>query len=157
LCGRRLRGVPPFPDDAFDLCLCTQAFYFLPDPESAIREFERVLRPGGRVVLTLPVVYPGTERLYTGLQLRELFADWEDVVVIENGGTIVSTVTLSAYFLHQLAKRVPHPLRAAFVPLYAALNLAGEGLDLVERRLPPSSARLPANLLLRATRAARGG
>jgi SAM-dependent methyltransferase len=142
----------PFPDASFDLCLCTQAFYFVPDARRAIDEFARVLRPNGHVVITVPVVYPGTERLYTPLQLREAFADWEDVQIVANGGTVVSLVTLTAYLLHQGEKRLPGALGALFAVFYAFLNVAGEAADTVERRLLSSAATLPANLLLRAAR-----
>jgi SAM-dependent methyltransferase len=142
----------PFADASFDLCLCTQAFYFLPDPRSAIDELARVLRPGGHVVITVPVAYPGTERLYTAVQLREAFSEWEDVEVVESGGTVVSMVTLAAYLVHQVEKRIPGEARAAFAVFYALLNLAGEAADAVERRFLSSASTLPTNLLLRATR-----
>jgi SAM-dependent methyltransferase len=142
----------PFPDGSFDLCLCTQAFYFVPDPERAVAEFARVLRPGGHALLTLPVVYPGTERLYAPLQLRELFTAWEDVMVVDNGGTAVSIATLSAYFLHQIEKRLPRPIAPALAAVYVALNAAGEAADAFERRFLGSADALPANLLVRATR-----
>lgn len=142
----------PFPDESFDLCLCTQAFYFVPAPTSAVAELARVLRPGGHAVLTLPVVYPGTERLYAPLQLRELFAAWEDVAVVGNGGTAVSITTLSACFVHEIEKRVPPRLAPAFAVAYVALNAAGEAADAVERRFLASADALPPNLLVRATR-----
>lgn len=147
----------PFPDASFDLCLCTQAFYFVQDTARAIAELGRVLRPGGHALLTLPVVYPGTERLYSELQLRELFGDWNDIVVVENGGTAVSIVTLSGYFLHQIEKRAPRRLRPGFAALYAALNGVGEAADAFERRFLASAATLPANLLVRATRPTDSG
>jgi SAM-dependent methyltransferase len=146
----------PFPDESFDLCLCTQAFYFVAEPRQAVAEFARVLRPGGRALLTLPVVYPGTERLYSELQLRELFTGWGDVLVVENGGTSVSVATLSAYLVHQVEKRLPRRLRPAFRALYAALNVMGEAADAFERRFLASAGRLPTNLLLLATRPAAG-
>lgn len=42
----------PFPDDAFDLVMCAHALEHLADPQEAIAEMLRVLRPGG-VVLAL--------------------------------------------------------------------------------------------------------
>jgi SAM-dependent methyltransferase len=142
----------PFPDESFDLCLCTQAFYFVADPADAVAEFARVLRPGGHALLTLPVVYPGTERLYAPLQLRELFAGWDDVLVVENGRTAVSLTTLAAYFLHQVERRVPRRIGPAFAAAYVALNAAGEAADAFERRFLASADSLPANLLVRARR-----
>ena len=143
----------PFPDASFDLCLCTQAFYFVPDPVRGVSELSRVLRPGGHAVLTLPVVYPGTERLYSELQLRELFDGWDDVVVVDNGGTVVSIATLAGYLLHRFERRAPRPARPVFDALYVALNLAAEAADRLERRYLWADARLPANLLVRARRA----
>ena len=41
----------PFDDDTFDLIWCAQSMYSLPDPLSALREFRRVVRPGGIVAV----------------------------------------------------------------------------------------------------------
>jgi demethylmenaquinone methyltransferase/2-methoxy-6-polyprenyl-1,4-benzoquinol methylase len=38
----------PFPDDAFDAAHCALALTAIPDPERAVAEVDRVLRPGGR-------------------------------------------------------------------------------------------------------------
>jgi ubiquinone/menaquinone biosynthesis C-methylase UbiE len=43
----------PFSDAAFDLVLCQQGLQFFPDKPGAIREFWRVLAPGGRVALSV--------------------------------------------------------------------------------------------------------
>jgi ubiquinone/menaquinone biosynthesis C-methylase UbiE len=43
----------PFSDAAFDLILCQQGLQFFPDKPGAIREFRRVLAPGGRVALSV--------------------------------------------------------------------------------------------------------
>lgn len=45
----------PEPDESFDAILCTEVFEHLPRPHEAVREFARLLRPGGKVLLTAPV------------------------------------------------------------------------------------------------------
>ena len=42
-----------FPDESFDHVLCGFALFFLPDPEQAVREWRRVLRPKGRLALSV--------------------------------------------------------------------------------------------------------
>jgi ubiquinone/menaquinone biosynthesis C-methylase UbiE len=37
------------PDASFDVALCALGLMYLPDPERAVREMRRVLRPGGRL------------------------------------------------------------------------------------------------------------
>lgn len=41
-----------FDDASFDAVLCGFAVFLLPDPRAALREWQRVLKPGGRLVLS---------------------------------------------------------------------------------------------------------
>jgi SAM-dependent methyltransferase len=42
-----------FPDASFDVVLCALGLMYMPDPQQALREMRRVLRPGGRVSLAV--------------------------------------------------------------------------------------------------------
>lgn len=47
----------PAEDDAFDSALCTAVLEHLEEPESAIRECHRVLKPGACAVYTVPFIW----------------------------------------------------------------------------------------------------
>ena len=46
-------GSLPFADREFDLIVCQQGFQFFPDRVQAVREIHRVVKPGGRVGITV--------------------------------------------------------------------------------------------------------
>ncbi len=52
-------GLLPFEDASFDGLICTDALNHLPDRAGVLREWARVLEPGGRLVFTDPVVVSG--------------------------------------------------------------------------------------------------
>jgi len=45
----------PFPDDQFDLILCSHVLEHVPDDRQAMRELYRVLKPGGWAILMVPL------------------------------------------------------------------------------------------------------
>jgi SAM-dependent methyltransferase len=151
----------PFEDASFDGVLFTQAFDLVADPAAAIRELERVVRPGGWLVVTVPFVWEferaGSDRRYTATQLAALFSGWRDVSVAEDGGRAVVWAAVTGSLAHaaeaRLARGVLAPLaRAAFACVYSAVNVIALGLDAVERRTGETTHVLPMNLLLTARR-----
>lgn len=55
-----LGGPLPFDDDAFDVVVASLCLHYLEDWAAPLTELRRVLRPGGRLVLSVPhpMVYP---------------------------------------------------------------------------------------------------
>lgn len=60
----------PYPSGAFDFITCVEGLEHLENPFNAIREFHRILKPGGKLIISLPN-YLNIERrlrfLVTGL------------------------------------------------------------------------------------------
>jgi len=72
----------PFGDDSFNTILCTEVLEHLKDPKKAIKEMKRVLKPGGRLILTTRFIFPIHTYEYdyyrfTEFDLRNLFKDWK--------------------------------------------------------------------------------
>ena len=54
----------PFRDQVFDGIIATEVLEHVPDPAATFREFYRVLRPGGKVILSTPMYWPAHEQPY---------------------------------------------------------------------------------------------
>jgi N-acyl-L-homoserine lactone synthetase/2-polyprenyl-3-methyl-5-hydroxy-6-metoxy-1,4-benzoquinol methylase len=62
------KGFTPYPDGVFDCILSVHALHFLKEPEITIREYFRVLKPSGGIILVEPRCM---SKLYHVLQLNE--------------------------------------------------------------------------------------
>ena len=83
----------PFPDNTFDAILSTEVLEHAEHPEGLIAEMLRVLRPNGRIVLTVPFSarvhhMPFDYSRFTNYRLSQLFADFTDVHVEELGNDL---------------------------------------------------------------------
>jgi SAM-dependent methyltransferase len=83
----------PFPDESFDNVLCTEVLEHAEDPAALVCEMKRVLRPGGRIVVTVPFSArvhhaPHDFHRFTSFGLVSLFADFTDVQIVERGNDI---------------------------------------------------------------------
>ncbi|KKQ77576.1 MAG: Methyltransferase type 11 [Parcubacteria group bacterium GW2011_GWC1_38_6] len=74
----------PFDDSSFDIVLCMVVLEHLEDPKKAIAEMLRVLRPGGKILISVPFLFPIHDSpndfwRFTKYGLRVLFKDWNIV------------------------------------------------------------------------------
>ena len=54
----------PFRDQAFNGIIATEVLEHVPDPAAVFREFYRVLKPGGKALLSTPMYWPAHEQPY---------------------------------------------------------------------------------------------
>jgi len=72
----------PFEDNEFDIVLCMVVMEHLEDPQRAIKEMKRVLKVGGKVLVSVPFMFPmhdtpGDYWRFTKYGLKMLFKDWD--------------------------------------------------------------------------------
>ena len=48
----------PYPDGSVDGFVCVAVLEHVPDPARALREMQRCLKPGGKVLLVVPAMFP---------------------------------------------------------------------------------------------------
>ena len=108
----------PLAGDTFDAVLCTQVLEHVPDPQQVLAELYRVLRPGGRLFLTVPQSWELHEAPYDyfrftryGLELMFQQAGFERFEIQPRGG-----------YFYFLAERIRH------LPGYLPGFVEGRGL-----------------------------
>ncbi len=89
----------PFDSGSFEQILCSEVLEHLAKPEQAVKEMARVLGDGGRLVLTVPFIYPIHEAPYdyqrfTLYGLRRLFEHFFDIEEIKELYTEEQTLAI---------------------------------------------------------------
>ena len=79
-------GKIPFRDNLFDYVITTEAFHHFPNPNLALKEIFRILKKGGKLILTditfkssiikslFKFLEPGHVKIYTKEEFKDLFA-----------------------------------------------------------------------------------
>lgn len=113
----------PEPDGSFDAIMCTEVFEHIINPREAVKEFSRLTKKGGWLVITAPfcsLTHFAPYHFYTGFNRffyeTELKLNGFEILEITHNGNYFE-------FVAQEVKRIPHMAK-----LYA-----GDGLGRVER------------------------
>jgi SAM-dependent methyltransferase len=149
----------PFPDGSFDVALSTQVLEHVIDPDAAVAEMARVLRPNGYAFVSVPSTWPyhpspGDYWRWTadGLTILLERNGLHVVEVAPLRGTGACLVTIGAFYLNVVVAHIRLP-RLLSAPLFAAVNLTGILIDPPTRSLAYGS--MSANHLAVATRLPR--
>ncbi len=133
----------PFADETFDSVLCNQVLEHVFNPDEFLGEIARILKPGGKLLLTVPFVWDEHEQpydyaRYSSFGLQALLEKQKFRVLVQKKlGTDVSTLfQLVNVYLFKVIRELPLSLRLLLtVTAMAFVNLAG----LFARLLLPSN------------------
>ncbi len=126
----------PFAAACFDLVICTQVLCYCTNPFGVVQEILRVLKPGGRLLLSSPAIFPKHAehdrwRFFpSGLQL--LLQEFSHVEVVAEGNSVAAVCRVIAVGLDQcLTGGLPHRLASSLlIPL---TNRFGRRFDKLNR------------------------
>ncbi|MEM0541986.1 class I SAM-dependent methyltransferase [Flavobacterium sp. j3] len=98
----------PVADKSFDAIMCTEVFEHIVNPREAIKEFSRILKKEGYLIITAPfcsLTHFAPYHFYTGFNL--FFYETE---LVKNGFSIIEITPNGNFFeyLAQEIKRLPH-------------------------------------------------
>ncbi|MBI1903435.1 MAG: methyltransferase domain-containing protein [Planctomycetia bacterium] len=127
----------PVGDAHFDCALSTATLEHLAEPEQALRECHRVLKPGGFAVYTVPLIWhlhaePHDFFRYTKYGLAHLFrkVGFDVVEVRPMAGFPTTFATLLCYYIGRWHRG---PLR--YVPVIPLIGLVAQGIAALAERL----------------------
>lgn len=97
----------PFGEGTFDVVVCAEVIEHMREPARALEEVRRVLKPGGKLLLTTPFAFPihyaPTDYYrFTRFGLTHLLRDWEVESLTE---ATTDGAALATFFHHWLLKK----------------------------------------------------
>jgi SAM-dependent methyltransferase len=104
----------PLPNDYFDSVLSSEVFEHIFNLEEILREINRVMKKGGKLLVTCPFVWneheePNDYARYTQFALKDIFArnGFEVVEITKSGNFVIATSQLwNLLFFRKIYKRV---------------------------------------------------
>jgi len=107
----------PFENESFGIILCTEVLEHTLEPQKVINEFERILRPGGKVILTTRFVYPLHDTphdywRFTRFGLLELFKNYKVNEIVSETDTFSAIGALLQRICFQTHLKYNKPTKA---------------------------------------------
>ena len=106
----------PFKDGEFETVLCTEALEHFKEPKKAIDEINRILKFGGKLILTTRFVYPlhdipNDYWRFTKYGLEELFKEWNVLEIQAETKNFSTIAVLLQRICYQSNLRMNRPIK----------------------------------------------
>jgi SAM-dependent methyltransferase len=129
----------PFADDTFDVVVSTQALGYVGHLQHALRDVYRVLKPGGKILVSLHGLYPFVGDYWRvtkpGAIVLLQHAGFHGVRALTNGHVLLCLIQLAILFLYAASDRGQRVPRWLMTPFYRIANIIGLGLYRIDARL----------------------
>jgi SAM-dependent methyltransferase len=138
-------GPWPIESESYDTVICTQVLEHVQDLPDTLGEIDRILKPGGKIVITLPFLYNahGVPEDYRRLSVdgvRSHFSERFEIIESKGQGGVGSTLgllflnwvdsTANLSIIGRMAKGILLPL---WLVLACVVNAIGWLLDRIDR------------------------
>jgi len=135
----------PFAPGSFDLILSTEMLEHTIEPQRIVDEIRRVLRPGGRLLLTTRFAFPlhdvpGDYFRFTNYGLAHLFRNWSSASIEPEATTMETMAVLLQRLAVQGEFRSSRPVRLA---LFLAARVVARLDWLITRQYGNSTRTVP--------------
>lgn len=120
----------PFAAESVSLIVCTEVLEHCVNPHRVIAEFRRVLKPGGKLLLTTRFIFPLHDAphdyfRFTKYGLHALCTDFAAVTVTEEAATVETMAVLMQRLANQVVWRVPGVKALLFGGAQVVVRLQG--------------------------------
>lgn len=113
----------PFSDQSFDMVVAIEVFEHLKKPHVAAAELNRVLRPGGSGLITIPFMFhvhgsPDDYQRLTPSGLKTLFSSFEDISIQAFGSRrhVISDIVTTTHPAFASLRFINHIISVPFLP-----------------------------------------
>lgn len=146
----------PIETESFDVVLCTQVMEHVIDLEKSLKEIRRVLKAGGKIIITVPFIYnehgvpiENDYRRFSIHGLRDIFSHQYDISELKVQGGVGSTI--GTLWLNWLSIFRPFRLLKAVLPLWIMFSVLVNGLGWLLDKIDKTQA-FYGNVLIVATK-----
>jgi SAM-dependent methyltransferase len=130
----------PFDNDYFDSIVCFEVLEHVFNPDQFLKEANRVLKPGGSAIFTVPFIWDEHEQpydfaRYSSFGLKSLFNN-ADFQIIENNKYLtdlrILVLLLNAYIYKVIKKILPSKISMMLIlPIISINNILGHAFVLL--------------------------